>query len=442
VTKINLAPPSGTRDFLPQELLFRRQVLDAARTVFERHGFLPLDTPAFERLETLTGKYGDEGEKLIFKILKRGDKAASGESDLALRYDLTVPTMRVVAQHRHQLPRIFKRYQIGPVWRADRPGKGRFREFYQCDVDILGSASPLADVEVLLALAGVLREVRFPGFAIRLNSRQVLKGMLEVYDVPADRQGAVVVALDKLDKIGLEALKGELAEVGLPAAVVERLHGDIASPDFASLLRQRLSASEAGRAGLTEVDAIREAVGPELANGAIDFEPLLARGMDYYTGPIFEFYATEFRSAIAGGGRYDGLSAMFSRKAEPVCGGSLGIERIIMLLQGDAALPAAAGPLVYVTVWSQEQRAAALKLLSAIRARGLSAELDLVGGGIGAQLKIASERRCRFAVLQGPDEVAAGTVQIKDMDAGTQTSAPLADAPAALEELARGAARS
>ncbi|MBI3517625.1 MAG: ATP phosphoribosyltransferase regulatory subunit, partial [Proteobacteria bacterium] len=240
MTKINLAPPSGTRDFLPAELLFRRHVLQAAQTVFERHGFLPLDTPAFERLETLTGKYGDEGEKLIFKILKRGDKAASGESDLALRYDLTVPTMRVVSHQRHALPRIFKRYQIGPVWRADRPGKGRFREFYQCDVDILGSASALADVEVLLALAGVLREVKFPEFVIRLNSRQVLKGMLEVYDVPTDRQGAAVVALDKLDKIGVEALKGELAEVGLASSVVDRLHGDIAADDFAARLARRL----------------------------------------------------------------------------------------------------------------------------------------------------------------------------------------------------------
>ena len=436
MTKINLAPPSGTRDFLPQELLFRRRVLLAAQTVFERHGFLPMDTPAFERLETLTGKYGDEGEKLIFKILKRGDKAASGESDLALRYDLTVPTMRVVAHHRHVLPRIFKRYQIGPVWRADRPGKGRFREFYQCDVDIMGSASSLADVEVLLALAGVLREVAFPGFVIRLNSRQILKGMLEAYEVPAERQGATVVALDKLDKIGVEGLKDELEAVGLAAGIVDRLHGDIAGSDFAAVLRRRLEGSEAGRAGLAEVEAIRQAVGPELAHGTIEFDPLLARGMDYYTGPIFEFYATEFRSAIAGGGRYDGLSAMFAKKAEPVCGGSLGIERIIMLLQGEQPLPPPGGPLAYVTVWSPERRADALRLVSAIRARGLSAELDLVGGGIGQQLKVASERRCRFAILQGPDEAAAGTVQIKNMDSGQQIGAPAADAAAALERMA------
>ena len=438
MTKLNLAPPSGTRDFLPQDVLFRRQVLLAAQTVFERHGFLPMETPAFERLETLTGKYGDEGEKLIFKILKRGDKAASGESDLALRYDLTVPTMRVVSHYRHALPRVFKRYQIGPVWRADRPGKGRFREFYQCDVDVVGSASLLADVEVLLALAGVLREVKFPGFVIRLNSRHILKAMLEVYEVPAERQGAAVVALDKLDKIGVEALKGELAEAGLPGAVVERLHGDIASGDFTPRLERRLATSEAGRAGLAQVAEIRDAVGPELAHGAVEFDPLLARGMDYYTGPIFEFYATEFRSAIAGGGRYDNLSAMFARKAEPVTGGSLGIERIIMLLQGEGAAPAPAGPLAYVTVWDAERRRDALRLVAAIRARGLSAELDLVGGGIGQQLKVASERRCRFVLLQGPDEAAAGTVQIRDMDSGAQVVAPAAEAPTTLERLARG----
>ncbi|MBI3516635.1 MAG: ATP phosphoribosyltransferase regulatory subunit, partial [Proteobacteria bacterium] len=236
----------------------------------------------------------------------------------------------------------------------------------------------------------------------------------------------------------VEALKGELAEVGLAAGVVDRLHGDIASNDFAARLERRLETSEAGRAGLAQVAEIRDAVGPELANGTIAFDPLLARGMDYYTGPIFEFYATQFRSAIAGGGRYDGLSAMFGRKAEPVCGGSLGIERIIMLLQGDAPLPAAPGPLAYVTVWSPDRRADALRLLSAIRARGLSAELDLVGSGIGQQLKTASERHCRFAILQGPDEVAAGTVQIKDMDAGTQVSAPAGEAAATLERLARG----
>ncbi|HUA53934.1 MAG TPA: histidine--tRNA ligase [Candidatus Sulfotelmatobacter sp.] len=439
MTKLNLAPPSGTRDFLPQDVLFRRRVLLAAQTVFERHGFLPMETPAFERLETLTGKYGDEGEKLIFKILKRGDKAASGESDLALRYDLTVPTMRVVSHYRHVLPRIFKRYQIGPVWRADRPGKGRFREFYQCDVDVVGSASTLADVEVLLALAGVLREVEFPGFVIRLNSRPVLKAMLDSYEVPAERQGAAVVALDKLDKIGVAALEGELAEAGLPSAVAQRLHGDIAAGDFAAQLQQRLSRTEAGRAGLAQIAEIREAVGPELAGGTVEFDPLLARGMDYYTGPIFEFYATEFRSAIAGGGRYDGLSAMFGRKAEPVTGGSLGIERIIMLLQGEDA-PPPAGPLAYVTVWSPERRGDALRLAAAIRARGLSAELDLVGGGIGQQLKMASERRCRFAILQGPDEAAAGTVQIKDMDTGAQVAAPVADAPTLIERMASGAA--
>jgi len=347
--------------------------------------------------------------------------------------------MRVVSHYRHVLPRIFKRYQIGPVWRADRPGKGRFREFYQCDVDVVGSASTLADVEVLLALAGVLREVEFPGFVIRLNSRPVLKAMLDSYEVPAERQGAAVVALDKLDKIGVAALEGELAEAGLPSAVAQRLHGDIAAGDFAAQLQQRLSRTEAGRAGLAQIAEIREAVGPELAGGTVEFDPLLARGMDYYTGPIFEFYATEFRSAIAGGGRYDGLSAMFGRKAEPVTGGSLGIERIIMLLQGEDA-PPPAGPLAYVTVWSPERRGDALRLAAAIRARGLSAELDLVGGGIGQQLKMASERRCRFAILQGPDEAAAGTVQIKDMDTGAQVAAPVADAPTLIERMASGAA--
>lgn len=436
MSQINLAPPSGTRDFLPAEALLRRRVFERVRQVFERHGFLPLDTPAFERLETLTGKYGDEGEKLIYKILKRGEKAQSGEADMALRYDLTVPTMRVLAGNRHKLPKVFKRYQIGPVWRADRPGKGRFREFYQCDVDIIGAASVLADVEVLLAMSAVLDALAFGRFVIRLNSRKVLKGLMEVYGVPEDRQTATVVALDKLDKIGVEALKDELVAAGLTAETAAKLHGDIAGADFAGALRTALAASETGRAGLDEVDAIVAALTPELRNGRVEFEPLLARGMDYYTGPIFEFYSESFRSAIGGGGRYDGLSGLFQKRVEPVCGGSLGIERIIMLLQEQAAErgedTAPAGATAYVTVWSTETRAAALQLVSRLRASGVSAEIDLVGGGLGAQLKLADERRCRYAVIQGPDELSAGKATVKTMATGTQQTVPAADLPGLL----------
>lgn len=205
-------PPSGTRDFLAGALRTREHVFAQIREVFERYGFEPLQTPAFERLETLTGKYGDEGDKLIFKILRRGEHEATGEADLALRYDMTVPLARVVAGYGSQLPTPYKRYAMGPVWRADRPGKGRFREFAQCDVDVVGSASPLADAEVVCALTDALDAVGVRDYRVLVNSRQALSGLLEVYGVPADLGGGVLITLDKLDKLSPEKVAAELVD--------------------------------------------------------------------------------------------------------------------------------------------------------------------------------------------------------------------------------------
>ena len=423
-SKLNLAPPSGTRDFLPQDMAIRLQVLATVRAVFDRHGFAPMDTPAMERIETLSGKYGEEGEKLIFKILKRGEQAATGEADMALRYDLTVPSMRAIAGSRHKLPRIFKRYAIGPVWRADRPGKGRFREFYQCDVDIIGAASVLADAEVLLAKAAALDALNFPDYEIRLNSRKILKGMMAAYGVPEAAQSSVIIAIDKLDKIGMPGLGEELAALGLPDGVADGLFNDISQPDFVDRLKIKLTDQPEGAEGLREVAAIQAAVAPALKRATIPFDPLLARGMDYYTGAIFEFYATSFRSAIAGGGRYDGLIEMFSKKSEPVCGGSLGIERIIMLLT-DGVEPPRIGPTAYVTVWDVTSAPHALSLVGTLRAAGVSAEIDLTGSGLGQQLRMADERGSRVAVICGPDEKANAMAQVKDLTSGVQTSVAL-----------------
>src|ERR1039457_1860461 len=208
-------PPSGTRDFLAGDLRVREHVFAAVRDVFERYGFEPLQTPAFERLETLTGKYGDEGDKLIFKILRRGEHEASGDADLALRYDMTVPLARVAAAYGSQLPTPYKRHTIGPVWRADRPGKGRYREFTQCDLDTLGSASPLADAEIICAVHEVLSELGVGGFGVQLNSRRVLAGLLEAFGVPADLGPRVLITLDKLDKLAAAEVIAELAGPGL-----------------------------------------------------------------------------------------------------------------------------------------------------------------------------------------------------------------------------------
>src|SRR5205085_5780876 len=216
-------PARGMRDFLPEDVRRRQYVIDTVRRIYEQYGFEPLETPALENIETLTGKYGEEGNKLIYKVLRRGEQESAGETDLALRYDLTVPLARVVAEHRGRLPRFFKRYQIQPVWRADRPSRGRFREFYQCDADAIGSTSPVIEAEVCAAVSDVLQELGFRDFVIRLNHRGLLRGMLDTFGVPATLHDQALIAVDKLDKIGREGVKAELATRGIGEAAAERL---------------------------------------------------------------------------------------------------------------------------------------------------------------------------------------------------------------------------
>src|SRR5687767_12211529 len=236
-TTVSTKPPSGTRDFLPEEIRRREYVVGVVREVYERYGFDPLETPAFENIETLLGKYGEEGNKLIFKILRRGELEASGTADLALRYDLTVPLARVVAEYQNELPRFWKRYQIQPVWRADRPARGRFREFYQCDVDAMGSTSPSVEVEVLAAVSEVLTRLGFADFTIRLNHRRILSGLLQDAGVDPARHGDALVAIDKLDKIGAEGVRQELAARGIPDPVVDRLLSSFAAAGEVEWLR-------------------------------------------------------------------------------------------------------------------------------------------------------------------------------------------------------------
>ena len=428
-----LKPPSGSRDFLPPEARRREAVFGRIKSVFALHGFEPMDTPAFERIEVLAGKYGDEGDKLIFKILKRGDKAASGEADLALRYDLTVPTVRVYASRRGELPRIFKRYQIGPVWRADRPGRGRFREFYQCDVDIFGGATPVADVDVITTLAAALAAVGLARFDIRLNSRRVLYAMMAAYGVAEADHGGALIALDKIDKVGLDGVRAELGERGLAGDVVTALCDDIGRDDFDQILRDRLKGSDAGAEGLAEVDTILAHAAGGIGEAAIRFDPILARGLDYYTGAIYEFVADGGSSSIAGGGRYDNLTGMFMKDTVPVCGGSLGIERILMLL--DDTADTAPAPRAYVTVWDAAATDHALGLAATLRAAGIAAEVDLGGGKIGRQFKTANDRGCRFTLVVGPEEQAAGTVMVKDLASGDQQAVAEAEVVAHVSSL-------
>lgn len=413
-------PPSGTRDFLAHDLRQRERVFAAAREVFERYGFEPLQTPAFERLETLTGKYGDEGDKLIFKILRRGEHEASGDADLALRYDLTVPLARVVAAYGSQLPSPYKRYAIGPVWRADRPGKGRFREFTQCDVDVVGSASPLVETEVVCAGADALDAMGVKDYAILVNSRRALTGLMEVYQVPAGAAGGVLITLDKLDKLAPGAVVDELvAGRGLPEATARALVEDLTSDDAVERMRSELKDNEEGREGLAEVDRVLELAGPHIGEARIRFAPNLVRGLDYYTGAIWEVAAPGMPGSIASGGRYDHLIATLGGPDVPACGISLGAERIIGILddgeQGQTRIDVA------VTVMDEEFAADAVGLTSRLRQAGLTSELFLgASRKLGKQLKWAADRGARFVVLQGPNERADDEVTVRDMESGQQ----------------------
>src|SRR5215467_6451045 len=269
-------PPSGTRDFLPDEIRWREHVVGVIRGVYERYGFEPLETPAFENIETLLGKYGEEGNKLIFKILRRGEHEASGEADLALRYDLTVPLARVVAQYQNELPRFFKRYQIQPVWRADRPARGRFREFYQCDIDAIGSTSPIVEAELLAAVSEVLGRLRFENFEIRLNHRQALTALLDCAGVPEPLHADALIALDKLDKVGPAGVEAEFSARGVSGDAARACLGffsgvkDVTDPRVGlERLQQFVRGNEAGRVATAQLSEILDLTEGTRANGRI-----------------------------------------------------------------------------------------------------------------------------------------------------------------------------
>lgn len=439
---VNTKPPSGMRDFLAGDLRARRQVLATVRGVFESYGFGPLETPALERLEILQGKYGEEGDRLIFKVMQRGAKSG-GEPDMALRYDLTVPLARVVAEHQARIGKIFKRYQMAPVWRADRPGGGRFREFYQCDVDTVGVGFGLADAETILALTDALAAVGLSGFEVRLNSRKVLHGLIEVLRIDPARGADVLTVLDKLDKVGPVEVVRELEERGVSPDAIPGLLSMIQDDPFREeFLRRALAPPEAaaggetasgsgtGREGLQEVDRIMALVAPRLKGGRIRFSPWLARGLSYYTGPIFEIYHPGFGSAIASGGRYDGLVGMFAGRSIPACGGSLGIERIIPLVAaggGDQGTVSTAE--VLVAVWDETFREDSLATASDLRSRGIPTEVYLGDDRMGEQLGYASSRGIPFAVLRGPKERDDGTVTVRDLRDRSQAVMPGRDLP-------------
>jgi histidyl-tRNA synthetase len=420
-------PASGTRDFLAADVEKRERVFDVIRSVFARYGFEPLQTPAFERLDVLLGKYGDEGDKLVFKILRRGEHEASGEADLALRYDHTVPLARVAAAYGSRLPSPYKRYALGPVWRAERPGKDRYREFVQCDLDTLGSASPLADAEVLCAHHDAVAELGIGGFRVELNSRRVLAGLLDAFGVPAGLGPGVLITLDKLDKLRPDEVAAELGQRGLDREKAAEIVDVMTAPDAADRIRDALKRSEEGSAGLDEVDRVLSLVAPQLPAGRIAFTPRLVRGLSYYTGPIWELTAPGVAGSMGGGGRYDHLIEQLGGPDVPATGTSLGIERILSLLP-DAADQRPSRLDAAVTVMGEELAGRSFGLAAAARAAGLRASVYLGSSGkLGRQLKWASDQGARWCLIYGSAEDEAGTVTVRDMDSGEQTSVPVGD---------------
>ena len=457
-------PARGMRDFLPADVRRREYVIGIIKTVYERYGFEPLETPAVENIETLLGKYGEEGNQLIFKILKRGVHEGSGETDLALRYDLTVPLARVIAEYRDKLPKFFKRYQIQPVWRADRPARGRFREFYQCDVDILGSRSMVVEVELIAAAADALTKLGFEDFKIRLNHRRVLTGVLEGAGISADDFDGTLVALDKLDKLGREGVEKELLQRGISGRAAERLLGffvelssldraaEITAGENPAIKREALNGAILGRliefvadneAGASGIEELRSIVRLASASGVsqrIELDPSLARGLSYYTGAIMEISVKDLPGSLGGGGRYDTLVGTFSGQDVPACGFSLGLERIIVVMTERDMFPESmiASPAdVLVTIWNEESVASSVALAGELRRQGLRVDLYPEADKVGKQLKYAASRGIPFVAMVGEDEAARGEVAVKDMKTGEQIRAGRNAVGARILELVR-----
>jgi histidyl-tRNA synthetase len=422
------------RDFLPEDVRRRQYVIDVVADVYQRYGFEPLETPAVENIETLLGKYGEEGDKLIFKILKRGEGAEAGQADLALRYDLTVPLARVVAEYRAKLPKFFKRFQVQPVWRADRPQKGRFREFFQCDVDAIGSKSMVVETEILAAATDVLVKLGFADFTIRLNHRQALSGLLNAGGVPPALHNDALVALDKLDKIGRDGVAGELAARGAPTEGSAKLLEFFASVGDASTTEDtlvRLSNLAGANQGVDELRTILSLAEATSAGGRIRIDPSLARGLSYYTGAIFEVAVPDLAGSLGGGGRYDNLIGMFLGDEVPACGISLGLERILVVMGERGMFPPdlASRPAdVMVTVWNAAQLDRSLSLATLLRAAGLRVETYPEADRLGKQFKYAASRAIPCVAIVGDEEFANGTVAVKNMASGEQVSVPRAAA--------------
>ncbi|HEX9031857.1 MAG TPA: histidine--tRNA ligase [Streptosporangiaceae bacterium] len=420
-------PPSGTRDFLAAEYEKREWAFGVLRSVFASYGFEPLQTPAFERIDVLLGKYGDEADKLVFKIMRRGEHEASGEADLALRYDLTVPLARVAAAYGSRLPTPYKRYAIGSVWRADRPGKGRYREFVQCDLDTLGSTSTLADAEALCAQHDAMAGLGLADFTIQVNSRQVLSGLLEVFNVPHELGVGVLTSLDKLDKLSPAEVVEEITGRGLAPGIGAEIVAAMTADDAVDRIRTALKPSDSGMAGLEDVDRLLALARAQIPAERIVFSPRMVRGLSYYTGLIWELAAAGVPGSIGGGGRYDHLIEQLGGPDVPATGTSLGIERVLLLLP-DAAAGQRGRLDVAVTVLGDDLAETSFALAAQARSAGLRSSVYMGSSGkLGKQLRWAADTGARWCLIYGENERDAGTVTVRDLVNAEQESVPADD---------------
>jgi len=426
----NTNPARGMRDFLPVQVRRREYVIGIIKEVYESYGFEPLETPAVENLETLTGKYGEEGNQLIYKILKRGEKLEQSASekelsDLALRYDLTVPLARVVANHKNDLPKFFKRYQIQPVWRADRPARGRYREFYQCDVDAIGSSSMIVEAELCAAVSEILRRLGFDDFIIRINHRDVLRGILNAVKIEKEKQSDALIALDKLDKIGKDGVLKEFAQREINENAGVKLLDLFAALETAgntntiSRLAEFTSEQGIGKGGLKELSQILEFT--NLENIKIDAS--LARGLSYYTGTIMEINVPDLAGSLGGGGRYDELIGMFGKEQIPACGFSLGLERILVVMEERGMFPKESetnSADALITIWNEESTGESLKLAGELRQQELRVLVYPEADKLGKQFKYGSAINVPFVCVLGETELAENKVTLKNMQTGEQ----------------------
>ena len=448
--------PKGTRDFGPDEMIKRTYIFDTIKSVFRTYGFLPLETPAMENLSTLLGKYGDEGDKLLFKILNSGDflsgvapetlqDADANRNALSvkmcekgLRYDLTVPFARYVVQHQNEISFPFRRYQIQPVWRADRPQKGRYREFFQCDVDIIGSRSLLNEVELIEIVAAVFKKLGIR-IALKMNNRKILFGIAETIG-HADKMTDITVAIDKLEKIGIEAVNEELLSKGISEQAVAALQPILSlsgtNREKLRQLRAVIGGSETGIAGIDEMETIFgyvEALGTELD---IELDLSLARGLNYYTGAIFEVKAKDFAiGSICGGGRYDDLTGIFGMPGMSGVGISFGADRIYDVMCGLCLYPEEAGVTTRVLFlnFGETEQPAALRAMKQLRAAGIPCEMYPDAAKMKKQMEYANRRAIPLVVIIGSDELAAGNATVKNMATGEQQAVPLAELAARLQ---------